>query len=58
MIECDLCHEHTPDACERYGLTVCESCADELDYQASLTCAERQAEDDAIALYVENGGKW
>lgn len=58
MIECDLCHEYVAESRERNGLTLCETCADELDYQASLTRAEREAEDNAVALYVEEGGKW
>lgn len=48
---CDLCHEECTTTHPRDRFRLCDQCADGWDYDASLTPAERRAEERAIAAY-------
>lgn len=56
---CDLCHDVTAATHPRGGFLLCTECAYGWDYQASLTPAERRAEERSVAAYcgyIEDSG--
>lgn len=52
-MDCDLCHEQTTQAFLRAGRNLCTTCVQGWDYEASLTPEERQADDKAVQLYLD-----
>lgn len=50
IVTCSLCHQGASTQ-QREGRWLCQECADGWDYQASLTPAERRADEAAIEEY-------
>lgn len=55
LMPCEICHAEEPVLYDWGKYWVCCGCLSGLQYQASLTPAERAAEEESIARYVGEG---
>jgi hypothetical protein len=53
MILCDLCHEDADAAHWWRQMRLCRSCIEGVEYEALMTPAERKADHEAAARFVD-----